>query len=298
MDPTRQMLPPSTPQGRELSARTSSTPFNATPREMTPNPTPSRTQNVPHTRSIGPPLVEGRDWWKPSGPHWLTDATKYSKCSAELLLELLEEDPDLWQGWKAGRHSGGAQRRKDANNKIIQRLYERKAPVMKTAGALNNYLAKIFGKWHDAWRMERPSTGDGWPAEILCPDKVKRRFLDPDELSRYQEKICRDYQRLSAIMEESGGAPPDTITDSYGAGPSNPTSDALMTQMAAPSQPSYMYSDDEQDDETQEPETQDIVQVMTEEPTLRTKNLDANPREYHVLSLVHQGRPGQGSREY
>lgn len=92
----------------------------------------------------------------------------------------------------------------------------------------------------------------------------------------YQEKICRDYQRLSAIMEESGGAPPDTITDSYGAGPSNPTSDALMTQRAAASQPSYMYSDDEQDDETQEPETQDIVQVMTEEPTLRTKNLDAS----------------------
>lgn len=51
MDPTRQMLPPSTPQGRELSARTSSTPFNATPREMTPNPTPSRTQNVVSRRN-------------------------------------------------------------------------------------------------------------------------------------------------------------------------------------------------------------------------------------------------------
>ena len=94
------------------------------------------------TRARGPILVEGEHYWILRSKHWERDATQWSPSSAELLLSILEERPDLWSQWQAGKNKQGQPARKSqVNEAIVAELRKRKAPTARSAPAVQSYVS-------------------------------------------------------------------------------------------------------------------------------------------------------------
>lgn len=60
------------------------------------------------------------------------------------MWEILEEKPELWEGWKAGKNKDVTKRRKKANEDILQELYARRCPTKKTTNAINLYVSLCY----------------------------------------------------------------------------------------------------------------------------------------------------------
>lgn len=155
----------------------------------------------------------------------------------------------------------------------------------------------MYANYLKAKPLDRYHTGSGWPLEVYCGhDKATRTFNDYDHLlgkspdlalqcifshaynAEHMDGLCPQYLRVRALMQDSGGAPPHTITDNLTPGAAEANASELLLPASVRRRRSPL--------ETEE-ETQDLREIGTEaeEPppaqitTLNSKNLAASESE-------------------
>lgn len=99
------------------------------------------TRRQPITRSAP---REGIDYWRPEGPkgakQWHHDGVNDSPSSEEILLNILIEQPALWQVWKAGKNAQGASRQPQVNKILEKELKGRHGPLARSHGAIGAWV--------------------------------------------------------------------------------------------------------------------------------------------------------------